>query len=47
VKVELSFKTVPDGTEFTVKMENFQNSAERDGNRNAWGGALNKLEEIL
>jgi len=47
VRVELTFKPVSEGTEFTVKMENFQDSAERDDNRNAWGGALNKLEKYL
>ena len=30
-----------------LRMENFENSRERDDNRNAWEGALNALEKLL
>ena len=46
-RVTLSFKSLPSGCEFHVRMENLGNSDERDEHRGAWNGALNKLEQII
>ena len=43
----LSFRPAPGGSQVTVRMENFESSQERDANRQAWQGALKKLETIL
>lgn len=46
-RVTLTFKDVPRGTEIYIRMENFENSQERDDNREAWKRALKLLEKIL
>jgi len=45
--VTLSFRTKAGCSEVTVRMENFETSQERDGNKQAWEGALKKLEAIV
>ena len=46
-RVTLSFKTKEGGSEVTARMENFETSQERDGNKQAWEAALKKLEAIV
>ena len=46
-RVTLWFKTTTGGAEVKVRMENFENSQERDANRNAWEGALKTLAEVI
>jgi uncharacterized protein YndB with AHSA1/START domain len=46
-RVTLSFKAAAGGSEVTVRMENFETSQERDANRQAWEGALKRLEAIV
>ena len=45
--VALMFRPLADGSEVTVRMENFENAQECDANRQAWEQALNKLEAIV
>jgi len=45
--VTLSFSATAGGSEVTVRMENFETSQERDANREAWEGALKRLEAIV
>jgi uncharacterized protein YndB with AHSA1/START domain len=47
IRVTLWFKKMPDGTQLTLRQENFDNSQERDGNRQAWEGALTTLERLF
>jgi hypothetical protein len=46
-RVTLSFSATAEGSEVTVRMENFETSQERDANRQAWEGALTRLEAIV
>ncbi|MGH2362204.1 MAG: SRPBCC family protein [bacterium] len=46
-RVTLLFKATAGGAEVTVRMENFETPEERDGNKQAWEGALKKLERLL
>ena len=46
-RVNLFFKKENGGTEFTIRMENFENLEERDANRQAWEGALVTLEKLM
>jgi uncharacterized protein YndB with AHSA1/START domain len=46
-KVTILMNKVSAGTELKLRMENFENSQERNGNRQAWESALLKLAEIL
>ena len=45
--VTLSFRATAGGSEVTIRMENFETSQERDANRQAWEGALKRLEAIV
>ena len=45
--VELEFHKIPNGTLLKLKMENFEDSNERDANRNAWINGLKTLEKII
>jgi uncharacterized protein YndB with AHSA1/START domain len=47
IRVTLWFKKISDGTQLTLHQENFENSQERDGNRQAWEGALTTLERLI
>ena len=46
-QVSLDFKPVDDGVELTVCQQNFDNTQERDNNKNAWGQALEKLLTLI
>ena len=46
-RVTLLFDQAEAGTEFTVRMENFESSEERDANKTAWKNALDTLDKIL
>ena len=46
-RATLSFRATAGGSEVTVRMENFETSQERDGNRQAWQGALTRLDAIV
>jgi uncharacterized protein YndB with AHSA1/START domain len=43
----LLFSAMGSGAEVTVRMKNFETAHERDSNKQAWEGALRKLEEIF
>lgn len=47
IRVTLLFKPTIDGTEVTIRMENFETSEERDANKHAWEAGLTKLEELI
>ena len=40
-------KEVDNGTELTIRMENFETAAERDANKQAWQSGLATLAGIL
>ena len=46
-RATLWFREVPGGTNLTFRQENFENSQERDENRQAISGALKTLESLL
>ncbi|MBZ5636565.1 MAG: SRPBCC domain-containing protein [Acidobacteriia bacterium] len=46
-RATLLFRAAAGGSEVTVRMENFGSSQERDSNRQAWEGALKRLEVIV
>lgn len=46
-RVTLLFRTVEDASEVTLRMENFETTQERDGNRQAWNEALDRLGGIV
>ncbi|SRR5258706_8523808 len=43
----LFFRATAGGSKVKVRMENFDSVVERDSNRQAWEGALTKLEAII
>jgi hypothetical protein len=45
--VTLLLKEVVNGTELTVRMENFEAAEERDANKRAWQHGLTTLADIL
>jgi uncharacterized protein YndB with AHSA1/START domain len=47
IRVTLLFKETSDGTDFTVRQQNFETPQERDENRKAWEYAFNTLEGLL
>ena len=47
IRVTLFFETTPNAAKVTVRMENFETSQERDGNKAAWESALDRLEVLL
>jgi len=47
IRVTLMFKKIPGETEFTLRQKNFDNTQERDNNKQAWERALETLEENL
>ena len=46
-QVELGFREVADGTELTLHHSQFADEAARDGHREGWTGALDKLGRTL
>jgi len=46
-KVTILFGAAGEGTELTVRMENFETGSERDANRQAWETGLTTLATIL
>jgi hypothetical protein len=46
-RAALLFSATAGGSEVTVRMENFETSQERDANKQAWEGALRRLESIV
>jgi uncharacterized protein YndB with AHSA1/START domain len=46
-RVTLWFKATTGGAEVTIRMENFETSEERDGNRQAWEAGLARLEGLI
>src|SRR5262245_59336518 len=47
IRVTLWFETTPHGAKLTLRMENFETSQERDGNRQASEAALSRLEQLI
>jgi len=45
--VTVSLKDVAEGTELTLLHEQFKTEASRDGHRNGWAGALDKMAGLL
>ncbi len=46
-RVTLLFKKADEGTEFVIRMENFENEEERNANKGAWEHGLTVLDSIL
>ena len=46
-RVTVQLTDVDEGTELTIRMENFENADERDANKNAWQSGLASLAEVL